>query len=166
MILIYKNFMKHSKKIGLSFGLTSGLITTLGLMVGLNSGTNSKLVVIGGILTIAIADSLSDSLGIHISEESENKHTEKEIWESTLFTFLSKFIISSSFIIPVLFLELNYAIWISIIWGFTLLSLLSYYLSVDQKVKSWKMVIEHFIIGISVVIIAHYIGYWVSVTFI
>ena len=83
-----------------------------------------------------------------------------------MFTFLSKFIISSSFIIPVLFLELNYAIWISIIWGFTLLSLFSYYLSVDQKVKSWRVVIEHFIIGISVVIIAHYIGYWVSVTFI
>jgi hypothetical protein len=59
--------MKHLKKIGLSFGLTSGLITTLGLMIGLNSGTNSKLVVIGGILTIAVADSLSDSLGIHIS---------------------------------------------------------------------------------------------------
>ena len=80
--------MKHSKKIGISFGLTSGLITTLGLMTGLYSGTNSKLVVIGGILTIAFADSLSDSLGIHISEESENKHTHKEIWESTFFTFI------------------------------------------------------------------------------
>ncbi len=41
--------MKHSKKIGMSFGLNSGIITTLGLMIGLNSGTNSKLVVIGGI---------------------------------------------------------------------------------------------------------------------
>ena len=158
--------MKHSKKIGMSFGLNSGIITTLGLMIWLNSGTNSKLVVIGGILTIAIADSLSDSLGIHISEESENKHTEKEIWESTFFTFLSKFIISSSFIIPVLFLELFYAIWISIIWGLGLLSLFSYFLSKNQKVKSWKVVIEHLIIGISVIIIAHYIGYWVSITFI
>ena len=158
--------MKHSKKIGMSFGLNSGIITTLGLMIGLNSGTNSKLVVIGGILTIAIADSLSDSLGIHISEESENKHTEKEIWESTFFTFLSKFIISSSFIIPVLFLELYYAIWISIIWGLGLLCLFSYFLSKNQKVKSWKVVIEHLIIGISVIIIAHYIGYWVSITFI
>jgi hypothetical protein len=64
--------MKHSWKVGLSFGLTSGIITTLGLMVGLNSSTNSKLVVIGGIMTIAIADSPSDALGIHVSEESEN----------------------------------------------------------------------------------------------
>ena len=158
--------MKHSKKIGMSFGLTSGIITTLGLMIGLNSSTNSRLVVIGGILTIAIADSLSDSLGIHISEESENIHTEKEIWESTFFTFLSKFIISFSFIIPVLFLDLNLAVWFSIIWGFTLLSIFSYYLSKDQKIKSWKVISEHLIIGLSVIIIAHYIGYWVSIIFI
>lgn len=158
--------MRHSKKIGISFGLTSGLITTLGLMIGLYSGTNSRLVVIGGILTIAIADSLSDSLGIHISEESENKHTHIEIWESTFFTFLSKLIISASFIIPVLLLDLNSAIIISIIWGFFLLSLFSYYISKNQKVKSSKVIIEHLIIGISVIIIAHYIGYWVSITFI
>ena len=47
--------MKRSVKAGFSFGLTSGVITTLGLMVGLHSSTHSKLVVIGGILTIAIA---------------------------------------------------------------------------------------------------------------
>ena len=47
--------MRLSLKIGFSFGLTSGVITTLGLMVGLHSGTNSKLAVMGGILTIAIA---------------------------------------------------------------------------------------------------------------
>jgi len=52
--------MKHLLKTGLSFGLTSGIITTLGLMVGLNSSTHSDLVVIGGILTIAIADGFLD----------------------------------------------------------------------------------------------------------
>jgi VIT1/CCC1 family predicted Fe2+/Mn2+ transporter len=88
--------MKHSLKTGFSFGLTSGIITTLGLMVGLHSGTHSKLVVVGGILTIAIADAFSDALGIHISEESENKHTKKEIWESTISTFLSKFVFGAS----------------------------------------------------------------------
>ncbi|MEO0185998.1 MAG: VIT1/CCC1 transporter family protein, partial [candidate division WOR-3 bacterium] len=75
--------LKHSLKTGFSFGSTSGIITTLGLMVGLHSGTHSKIVVIGGILTIAIADAFSDALGIHVSEESENKHSTKEIWEST-----------------------------------------------------------------------------------
>ncbi|MBH0196170.1 MAG: hypothetical protein HP494_11385, partial [Nitrospira sp.] len=64
--------MKASWKTGLSFGLTSGVITTLGLMVGLHSGTHSRAIVIGGILTIAIADAMSDALGIHVSEESNN----------------------------------------------------------------------------------------------
>jgi hypothetical protein len=71
--------MKHSLKTGFSFGLTSGIITTLGLMVGLHSGTHSKFVVIGGILTIAVADAFSDALGIHVSEETENKHATKEV---------------------------------------------------------------------------------------
>ena len=52
--------MRHSLQVGFSFGITSGIITTLGLMVGLSSGTHNKLAVVGGILTIAIADSLSD----------------------------------------------------------------------------------------------------------
>jgi len=66
--------MKSSLKTGLSFGLTSAIITTLGLMVGLHSGTHSRLAVIGGVLTIAIADAFSDAMGIHISEEAENVH--------------------------------------------------------------------------------------------
>ena len=67
--------MKHSVKTGFTFGLTSGIITTLGLMVGLHSGTHSPRAVIGGILTIAIADAFSDALGIHLSEESRNIHS-------------------------------------------------------------------------------------------
>ena len=53
--------MKHSFRAGFSFGLTTGIITTLGLMVGLYSGTNSRLAVLGGILTIAIADAFADA---------------------------------------------------------------------------------------------------------
>ena len=64
--------MKISWKTGISFGLTSGVITTLGLMVGLHSGSHSRAIVIGGIMTIAIADAMSDALGIHVSEESKN----------------------------------------------------------------------------------------------
>jgi vacuolar iron transporter family protein len=61
--------MKDSLRTGISFGVISGVITTLGLMVGLHSGTGSKLVVLGGIFTIAIADAFSDALGIHVSSD-------------------------------------------------------------------------------------------------
>lgn len=157
--------MKHSLKTGFSFGLTSGIITTLGLMVGLHSGTHSTPVVIGGILIIAIADAFSDALGIHISEESENKHTTKDIWESTLFTFLSKFVFALTFIVPLLLFQLSTAIIVSVIWGLSLLGLFSFYIAKEQKAKPWNMIIEHLAIALIVIVITHYVGDWVGVTF-
>lgn len=157
--------LKHSLKIGLSFGLTSGIITTLGLIVGLHSGTHSRLVVLGGILTIAIADAFSDALGIHVSEESENKHTSREIWESTISTFLSKFAFALMFCIPVLMFELTIAIIISVIVGLLILGILSYGLTGEGKAERWKVVAEHMIIALAVIVIAHYAGDWISSTF-
>ncbi len=156
---------KHSIKIGFSFGLTSGIITTLGLMVGLHSGTHSKLVVLGGILTIAIADAFSDALGIHMSEESENVHSTKEIWESTISTFLAKFVFALTFIVPILMFKLSTAIVVSIIWGLSILAIVSYGMAKEQGEKPWKVVTEHLIIALAVIVITHYVGHWVSSRF-
>ena len=157
--------MRDSIKKGFGFGLTSGVITTLGMIVGLNSSTHSVLVIIGGILVIAIADALSDALGIHISEESENHHSKKEIWESTFSTFLSKFVFALTFIIPFLLFQLSSAIIISIVWGLLLISLFSFYIAKQQKVASYNVIIEHLVIAIIVIVITHYVGQWVSITF-
>ena len=157
--------MKHSLKTGLSFGLTSGIITTLGLIVGLHSGTRSRLVVIGGILTIAIADAFSDALGIHISEESENKYTTKEIWEATISTFLSKFVFTLMFIIPLLIFQLSTAVIVSVIWGLFLLCIFSFYIARERNVKSWKVIVEHLTIALIVIVLTHYIGDWIGSIF-
>ena len=157
--------MKHSLKIGFSFGLTSGVITTLGLMVGLHSGTHSKIVVLGGILAIAIADAFSDALGIHISEESENRHTSKEVWESTVSTFFCKFVFALTFLVPVLLFELSMAIIISVVWGLFLLSALSFNIAKKQNIKTWKVIAEHLIIALLVILMTHYAGELIATTF-
>lgn len=154
--------MKVSIKKGFSFGLTSGIITTLGLIVGLHSGTHSGIVILGGIIVIAVADALSDALGIHISEEAEAKHTTKEIWESTITTLLSKFIFALMFIFPVLFMELSTAIIVCVIWGLFLITIFSYYMARQQRVSPCKVVSEHLIIAIIVITATHYIGDWVA----
>ena len=155
--------MKHSLKVGFSFGLTSGIITTLGLMVGLHASTHSKLVVIGGILTIAIADALSDAMGIHMAEESENKHTKKEVWESTFSTIFFKFIFSSIFIFPVLLLELKKAIVISVMFGLYILLVNSFVIAREQNTNPWKIIGEHLIIAVLVITATHYIGHFISI---
>ena len=156
--------MKTSFKTGLSFGLTSGVITTLGLMVGLHSGTHSRNVVIGGILTIAIADAMSDALGMHIAEESKNNGIPSEIWESTLATFVAKFLIATTFVVPVLLLPLEQAMIVSVGWGLTLLAVLSYRLALAQQIPAWKVIAEHGVIGVSVIAITHFVGGWIQST--
>lgn len=157
--------MKESLKTGISFGLTSGVITTLGLMVGLHSGTHSKLAVLGGILTIAIADAFSDALGIHISEESENVHTRRQVWAATVSTFLSKLIFALTFVIPVVLFELSIAILVSVIWGLGILAILSYKIAMSQGTKPWRVITEHLLIALAVIIITHFVGDWISIAF-
>lgn len=157
--------LRHSLRTGFSFGFASGIITTLGLIVGLHSGTHSEPVIVGGIMTIAIADAFSDALGIHISEESENKHTTREIWESTISTFFTKFLFAILFVIPILLLPLMTAIVVSIIWGLSLLTVFSYYIAKGQEEKPWKATMEHLFIALVVIAITHYVGDWIGVTF-
>ncbi len=155
--------MKKSIRKGFGFGLTSGIITTLGLMVGLSAGTHSKKVVLGGILLIAIADALSDALGMHISEEAESKqNTVKQIWASTLSTVSSKFIFALSFAIPILLFSLQTAILVSIVWGLLLLTTFSYIVAKGRKEKPFNAIFEHILIAILVVIITYFVGNWIS----
>jgi len=157
--------MKHTIRAGFNFGLTSGIITTLGLMVGLNSSTQSYYVVIGGILTIAVADALSDSIGMHFAIESQDSHSTKEIWEATLSTFICKFIFSSIFIIPILFFELNKAVLISILFGIYLIIANSLCLARQQKINPIPVITEHVVLTVGVVIVAHFIGVFISMIF-
>jgi len=157
--------MRKSIKIGLNFGLTSGVITTLGLVVGLSSGTNSKLAIIAGIFTIAVADAFSDALGIHISQESANISSFKEVWIATLSTFFFKFVFALTFIIPVLFLSLNDAVLISIVWGSFLIITASYLIAKETKQKPLHVILEHLSISIIVIVIAHYLGVLINNVF-
>jgi len=154
--------MKDSWKKGFSFGLTSGIITTLGMIVGLHSSTHSRIVVIGGILAIAVADAFSDALGIHVSEEAEHKHSAREIWESTVSTFLAKFFFACTFIVPVLLLELQTAIIASVAYGLLLITLFSAWMAKEQGQSLARVIGEHLSIAAAVIIITHYVGDFIA----
>lgn len=158
--------IRESIKTGLSFGVTSGIITTLGLIVGLHSGTHSKLVVMGGILTIAVADAFSDALGMHISQESQNRHTNLAVWESTVATFLAKFVFALTFVVPLLIFPLTLAIGVSVAWGLLLLAILSFFIAKEQHVRPWPVILEHVLIALLVITITHFVGDWIGATFV
>ncbi len=150
--------MKSSVKKGLGFGLTSGIITTLGLIIGLYFSTKSVLAIIGGIITIAFADSFSDAMGMHISEESNKKTSKKQIWEATLSTLFFKFIFAVTFIIPFLALDMFTALIASVVWGLLIIGVFSYYISQAKKQNPVHAIFEHLSITIVVIVISYVAG--------
>lgn len=152
--------MKSSWQTGIGFGLTSGVITTVGLMVGLNAGTHSRIAVVGGILIIAIADALSDALGIHLAEEARTAEMTRHVWEATLSTFLAKFFTAGTFAIPVLLFDLPTSIIVSICWGLLVLMALTSVLARQQGLAPWKAIGEHVLVAAGVVTVSYYVGHW------
>lgn len=154
--------MLKGLKIGLGFGLASAVITTLGLMLGLAASTGSKLVVIAGILTIAIADSFSDALGVHIAKESEGNLSASEVWHATFFTFLFKALFALSFLIPVILLPINLALYVSFAWGAIILIVQSYKLARDNKTSARGVIFEHLMIAVLVMVLTYLAGRFIS----
>jgi hypothetical protein len=155
--------MKGQHLKGMSFGLTSSTITNLGLVIGLDASTHMKLAVIGAIFVVAIADGLSDALSMHISEESENHHTPREIWDATFATFFAKFFVTLTFAVPLLLLPIDTATIIAAAWGLTLIGVLSYYIG-KKSGEGNKVITEHIFIAMVVIVLSKVVGtlvgYW------
>ena len=158
-------FKSDGARTGLFFGATSGVITTIGLIVGLNSGTQSITAVLGGIMVIAVADAMSDALGIHLAEEANPDTDHMHVWAATIVTFLTKFIFSISFAIPLLLLPLVTAVIASVVWGLLVIVVLSFFLARSQGESPVSIIAEHVGIAVLVLVLSHYIGVWVAATF-
>ncbi len=160
-----KFFKSDGARTGLFFGATSGVITTIGLIVGLNAGTRSITAVLGGIFVIAVADAMSDALGIHLAEEANPNTDHAHVWSATIMTFMTKFVFSISFAVPLLLLPLTTAVVVSVVWGLFVIVLLSYFLAKSQNESPLYIIGEHVGIAILVLVCSHYIGVWVAATF-
>lgn len=150
---------------GIFFGATSGVITTIGLIVGLYSGTRSLVAVLGGIFVVAVADAMSDAMGIHLAQEADPDSNEEHIWAATISTFLTKLFVASTFSLPLLWLPLQTAVFVAVGWGLTVITLLSFYLARTQRVAVLPVVSEHVAIAIIVIAISYFIGDWVQKVF-
>ena len=160
------DFLKtDGARTGLFFGATSGVITTVGLLTGLYAGTGSVTAVLGGILVIAVADAMSDALGIHLAEEADPNTTTSHVWSATISTFIAKFLFAISFAVPLLLLPLQTAVIVSVIWGMAVIIVLSYFLAKSQGERPLPIIAEHLGIAILVVLLSHLIGAWVGANF-
>ncbi len=158
-----KQNYSHELVTGVSFGITSGVITSLGMIVGLYSATYSRLAVIAGTITMAIADGLADGAGQHMSEEAEvengkPKHSNKEVWLTTLFTFLAVCGSIMSFIPFFLIFSMETAIYWGIGWGVLLLIIFNILLAKNKKENPLALVTQHIALAAFVIVVSYLVG--------
>jgi hypothetical protein len=138
-----------------SFGATSAVTSSLALMIGLNQLAVSKLGIIGALLVIAFADNIADSLGMHIYAESKSKnHTNL----NTISNYLTRLGITLLLIGFVVALPLPYAIAASIIFGLIVMAALSYLIAKSHGMNPSRVVAEHLIVSVSILMASQLIG--------
>ena len=150
---------------GFGFGSASGGITTLGMIVGLYSASSDRLAIIGGIVTVSVADALSDALGEHISEESKRHPVARDVRNITISTFVTKLLIGLSFLIPFIFLPIAQAVIVSVVYSALVLILLSLRISHRTGQNRYEVMAEHLLVGFAVVVITFFLGKWVETAF-
>ena len=143
---------------GATFGVMEGVIVALGILMGL-SATNNRLILLVGIITCGLADALGNAAGFHVSEETEEYHTRREVWKSTILCFLSTIIVFVILAIPVLFLALTQAIIVSGLVGMVMLAFLGYFVNRTRaKNEALKTIIEYVLMGALVSLVCYWLG--------
>jgi len=135
-------------------------VTSVGLIVGFNAAEAQKGTLVGGLLIIAIADNLTDSLSIHVYQESELLPGRTAFTE-TVSNFATRLGVSLSFIVLVAVASLSVAAVASVIWGLILLTTLTSLVAKERGVRLLPEVGKHMAVACAVILVSVAIGSWV-----
>ena len=142
-----------------TFGGTAAIVTSVGLIVGFGAVTESRATLVGALLIVAVADNLTDSLGIHIYQESENIDVRSAI-QATVANFLVRLVTAASFVLLVVALPPTLVAGASVAWGLLLLGGLTFLLAHKRHVSPSREILIHVGIACAVVIVSRAIGVW------
>ena len=140
-----------------SFGGTSAIVTNMGLITGFDQTTVNKSTMLSALLIVAIADNLTDSLSIHIYQESEQLAA-REAFRATLANFSARLGLSLSFMFLVEFLPASFVAIVSIFWGLVLLIILTFVVAKSRKTPVIPEIWKHLGIAVAVILISKMIG--------
>jgi hypothetical protein len=147
----------------ISFGGTAAIVTSMALITGLDAANARRASIAGALLIAAVADNLTDSLSVHLYQESENLE-EKEAFVGTLSNFATRFIVCLSFVLIVALFRGHAAVAGGIVWGMSLLTVLTYILAWHRKVSAISEVGKHLAVALVVIVVSKGIGYWITTT--
>lgn len=143
-----------------SFGSTSAIVTSMGVIIGLGAATARTATIVSSLLIFAVADNISDSLSIHMYQEAE-KLDERSAFRATLTNFVARLLITLSFVMIAMLLAYPYAGIVTLVWGFLLLTGLSYALAMERRVSPMPEIGKHLGVAVLVIAASRVIGSWI-----
>ncbi len=137
--------------------MTSAVITGIAALGTLFSNPQAKMFVISSLLIFAVADNIADTFGMHVYQDSE-LIKEKQVWIGTLFNYVTRLIISLTFIAILLLFPTNIASVLCIGIGIILLTVMSYLIAKRRKSNPVFMIAEHVGLAIVVLLLSSVVG--------
>lgn len=145
----------------ISFGGTAAIVTSMALIAGLDAAHAGKASVVSALLIAAVADNLTDSLSVHMYQESE-RIEQKEVFLGTLSNFATRLIVCTSFVLIVLVLPERYAAIWGIAWGLSLLVVLTCILARYREVSALSEVGKHLAAAAAIILVSQNVGRWIA----
>jgi Na+-transporting NADH:ubiquinone oxidoreductase subunit NqrB len=144
----------------ISFGGTAAIVTSMALITGLNAVNAGKSTIVSALLIAAVADNLTDSLSVHIYQESERLER-REAFLGTLSNFVTRFTVCLSFALIVMQWQGRVAAAAGIIWGMSLLAALTYVIARERKACVVSEIAKHLVVAAMVLFVSQGIGRWI-----
>jgi VIT1/CCC1 family predicted Fe2+/Mn2+ transporter len=132
-------------------------VTSLGLIAGFAAAGASTATVVGALLIIAVADNLTDSLSIHIYQESEQLGA-RAVFRATLMNYVTRLLVSLSFVALVLALPLEWALVVALGWGLLLLGIVTRLVARRRGASVMRELWKHLAATVVVLAVSRVVG--------
>ncbi|HVW24439.1 MAG TPA: hypothetical protein VHC69_03680 [Polyangiaceae bacterium] len=144
-----------------SYGGTAAIVTSVGLIVGLGAAGVPRASIVSGLLVVGIADNVSDSLSIHMYQESENLEG-RSAFHATLTNFVARFLVVMSFVGIAVVAPFRAAPIVALTWGMLLLGALTHRIARARGVSPWRETLKHVFVALLVVAVSRALGAWIA----
>jgi len=133
----------------------------MALIGGLSAADATKPVIVSALLIAALADNLTDTLSIHVFQESEQLD-QKAAFSGTITNFITRLLLCISFAALVGLFPPVHVAKAATAWGMLVLATLTYLVARERKTKPWLEVVKHLSIASAVIIVSGAIGHWIG----
>jgi VIT1/CCC1 family predicted Fe2+/Mn2+ transporter len=133
----------------------------MALFAGLDAASGARATIIASLLIFALADNLTDSLSLHVYQESEQLD-DRAAFHATLANFVTRLGLTLSFVLIVVLLPSPVAVIAALVWGLSVLAALTAILAHSRGESVVAEVGKHLALAIIVISVSRIVGIWLQ----